>query len=75
MKTILNLSEKEVVWKLRGEASMSGVNALAVEMKVSRGYLYDVLNEKRSPGPSILKYLNLERVEVRQIHYRRRRAK
>lgn len=67
-------TQREVIDLLKAKFGNKSVQDVAILMHVSRGYLYDVLSEKRSPGPSVLAYLNLEREEIRTVIYRRARS-
>lgn len=66
-----NLTRKDVLRELENQMQGHSVRSLAVEMKVSASYLYDVLREKRDPGPSILEFLNLEKNAVTTVVYKR----
>ena len=46
-----------------------GVQAVARRWKCSRQYIYDVLTDRRNPGPLMLKKFGLRRVRIVRIHY------
>lgn len=64
--------------RLRAHAEESSARQLAWQIGVSAAYLGEVLAKAKPPGPKILKWLGLERVEkvtYREVAARRRRAK
>lgn len=64
------LTQDEVIEALNELLLTRTVRALAMEMRVTRGYLYDVLKGKRAPGPSVLKFLDLEKLTDTAPTYR-----
>lgn len=46
-----------------------GVQVVAKRWKCSRQYIYDVLNDRRNPGPLMLKKFGLRRVRIVHTHY------
>jgi transcriptional regulator with XRE-family HTH domain len=46
---------------LRTRLAGSTLKSLAGDLDVSIGYLHDILNERREPGPKMLKALKLKR--------------
>lgn len=61
MNNIRPMTARNIIDLLQAKRNLRSARALAVEMKVSHGYLCDVLAGKRDPGPSILDYLGLEK--------------
>lgn len=71
MQTLQNLTRTDVLKELDGLVVNRSVRSVALEMKVSASYLYDVIRGKRDPGPSILAYLKLEKNAVTTVVYKR----
>ena len=67
-------TREHVLRMLRTRQGKRSVAALAEEMKVSRAYLHDVLTGSREPGPSILRFLGLEKQITTVTVYRKRVA-
>lgn len=65
------LTRAQVLIRLRRHQGKRSVTALAVEMRVSPAYLYDVMKGARDPGPSVLRYLGLEKQVVTVVTYRK----
>ena len=62
------MNESQVIDRVRREVERAGsMRALAREWGVSPPYLSDVLNRRRTPGPSVLVPLGLRR--VRKVTY------
>jgi len=60
---------------LKAKKDGKSLRGMAREMGISAMYLHQVLNGKRGPGPKILAYLGLERVEVAPSYRKVRRGK
>jgi hypothetical protein len=66
------MTEEELLDAIRVKAAkIGGQSHLAKEWHISPAYLSDVLNQRRSPGESILSPLGLERI----VTYRKRNGK
>jgi len=70
MKTPKHLTKTDVVDLLRLRFKGSSLREIAKEIEVSASYLHDVLHGRRAPGPTILNYLQLEKIEVRTVIYK-----
>jgi hypothetical protein len=66
------LTEGEVLELLRAKCAGQRLRAMAMKIKVSHGYLGDVLVGQRPIGPSILSFLNLEKRTVSTYHRKRK---
>jgi transcriptional regulator with XRE-family HTH domain len=60
---------------LRERQGGRSLRAFAREIGVSPMYLSDLYHGRREPGPTILSYLQLEKVVTRSIEYRRNRQR
>jgi len=60
---------------LRAQLSDQSLRSLARKMRISAAYLSDVLTGKMEPGPKILNYLGLERVELPAVYRQKPRQK
>ncbi len=69
------MSEREVSLAvvldlIRGAVGAAGsIRALARKWDVSAAYLCDVLHERRGPGKSILRHLNLRGEKIVSVHF------
>lgn len=65
MRPPKHLQPSDVITLLRLRFSGCTIEEMAAQLKVSQAHVYDVLEGRRNPGPSILDYLKLEkRVET-----------
>jgi transcriptional regulator with XRE-family HTH domain len=57
------MSKDQLIQVLKEEQDRLGLNqaAFARRLRVSRQYLSDIYLNKRAPGPTILKYLGIEK--------------
>lgn len=70
------ISKREVVSILRRKIDeVGGVAQLARAWSLSRMYVYDVLNGKRAPGPSVLSRLGIVAETVTTTTYRIKAAR
>jgi hypothetical protein len=51
------------------------VREMATDIKVTPGYLYDVLKGRRDLGPSVLAYLGLEKQTIVSVTYTHKKGK
>lgn len=67
------MTEQTIVELVRGAIADAGsMRQLATKWGVTVGYLADVCNGRRAPGPGILEPLGIER--VRTVQYRRKKT-
>jgi transcriptional regulator with XRE-family HTH domain len=62
----MNLTNDDVLRLLRREKGKQTQKDFAARLGISQQHLCDILRKRRSPGPTILKYLKLETVYARQ---------
>lgn len=64
------LTQEQVIAEIRAKVQASGGTSVAVELNVSRQYLYKVLTGFRAPGKRVLAGLKLEKVPAEPRYFR-----
>lgn len=70
--TMTRIEARTLLLRTMGNRS---VREMATDIKVTPGYLYDVLKGRRDLGPSILTFLGLEKQTVTTITYTFKKGK
>lgn len=65
------LSREDVIDMMKRRQGDRSLTALAEELSLSKAYISDIFNGRRSPGPSVLKKLGLESLTKVVTTYRK----